>query len=98
MDAGSPRQTAALLKGWALEAGFDRAGVALLAPAATGPAFVRWLERGDQAGMEYLGRRIEARLEPATVLPEARSALCVALQYAPLTERRGLFQVELDEP
>lgn len=96
--ASLPQETATLLKGWALETGFDRAGVALLAPAETGPAFVRWLERGDQAGMEYLGRRIEARLEPATVLPEARSALCVALQYSPLTRPVGPYQIELDEP
>ena len=94
----SPHETAALLKAWALEAGFDRAGVAQLAPAATGPAFVRWLERGDQAGMAYLGRRLAARLAPATVLAEARSALCVALQYAPLTRPVGPYQVELEEP
>jgi epoxyqueuosine reductase len=76
--------TAELLRSWALEAGFDRAGVAALVPAATGPAFRRWLDRGDQAGMGWLERRVEARLEPATVLPGARSALCVALRYAPL--------------
>jgi epoxyqueuosine reductase len=75
---------AALLKSWALEAGFDRAGVAALMPSEHGGAFERWLARGDQAGMEYLSRRIEARLDPATVLPGARSALCVALQYHPL--------------
>ncbi len=79
-----PRPTALLLKSWAREAGFDRAGVAALAPPEHGGAFLRWLERGDQAGMEYLGRRLPARLDPATVLPGARSALCVALQYHPL--------------
>jgi len=81
--------TAELLKDWALEAGFDRAGVASLEPAATGEAFLRWIERGDQAGMGYLARRMEARLEPATVLSGdagAGSALCVALQYHPLAE------------
>jgi len=84
-----PHATAELLKAWALEAGFDRAGVAALEPAATGEAFLRWIERGDQAGMDYLARRLEARLEPATVIagsPGARSALCVALQYHPLGE------------
>jgi len=86
-----PHATAELLKTWALEAGFDRAGVASLEPAATGEAFRRWIERGDHAGMSYLERRMEVRLEPATVLPAtapgspgARSALCVALQYHPL--------------
>jgi epoxyqueuosine reductase len=81
-----PRATAELLKSWALEAGFDRAGVASLEPAVTGAAFLRWLERGDQAGMGYLARRIEARLEPETILPGACSVLCVALQYHPLEE------------
>jgi epoxyqueuosine reductase len=76
-----PQAAAALLKTWALEAGFDRAGVVTLEPAATGEAFVRWIERGDQAGMGYLSRRMEVRLEPATIIPGARSALCVALQY-----------------
>ncbi|HVT18666.1 MAG TPA: tRNA epoxyqueuosine(34) reductase QueG [Thermoanaerobaculia bacterium] len=88
----NPRATAALLKSWALEAGFDRAGVAALEPAAHGAAFLRWLERGDQAGMAYMERRIEARLAPAAVLAGARSALCVALDYHPLAgeaEPRG---------
>lgn len=80
----TPRETAALLKTWAVEAGFDRAGVAALEPARTGEAFVRWLARGDLAGMSYLERRVEARLRPATVLPGARAALCVALHYHPL--------------
>jgi epoxyqueuosine reductase len=84
-----PRATAALLKSWALEAGFDRAGVAALSPPEHGGAFLRWLERGDQAGMEYLSRRLEARLDPAAVLPGARSALVVALQYHPLSIEDG---------
>jgi epoxyqueuosine reductase len=78
------RAAAARLKGWAIEEGFDRAGVASLEPQERGPAFVRWLARGDQAGMGYLERRLAARLAPATILPGARSALCVALQYHPL--------------
>ena len=81
-----PAARAALLKSWALEAGFDRAGVARLAPPEHGEAFVEWLSRGDQAGMGWLERRVELRLDPATVLPGARSALCVALQYHPLAD------------
>jgi epoxyqueuosine reductase len=84
-----PRAIAELLKSWALAAGFDRAGVASLEPAATGEAFLHWIERGDQAGMGYLARRLEARLEPATIFPGARSALCVALQYSPLAGEDG---------
>lgn len=72
------------LTAWALELGFDRAGVAVLRAASTGEAYLAWLARGDQAGMAYLSRRKEARLDPRTLLPGARSAVCVALHYAPL--------------
>ena len=39
------------LRAWALEAGFDRAGVARLGPSSHGRPFLRWLSRGDQAAM-----------------------------------------------
>lgn len=83
-QAGDSVELAARLKGWAIEEGFDRAGVAALEPAAHGEAFVRWLARGDLADMGYLERKLAARLRPAEVLEGARSALCVALQYHPL--------------
>jgi epoxyqueuosine reductase len=89
-----PDATASLLKSWALEAGFDRAGVAELGPLEHGEAFVRWLDREDQAGMEYLGRRLEARLDPSRIFPGARSVLCVALQYHPLSNKDGERQPE----
>ncbi len=89
-----PDATAALLKSWALEAGFDRAGVAELGPLEHGQALVDWLDRGDQGGMDYLGRRLEARLDPSQIFPGARSVLCVALQYHPLTTEDGVRQPE----
>jgi epoxyqueuosine reductase len=88
------RTTAELLKSWALEAGFDRAGVAGLEPLEHGEALAQWLDRGDQAGMEYLNRRIEARLDPSQVFPGARSVLFVALQYHPLYKEDGERQPE----
>src|ERR1700710_1175537 len=89
-----PRPTADLLKSWTLEAGFDRAGVARLDPLEHGEALVRWLDRGDQAGMAYLGNRLEARLDSSQVFPYARSVLCVALQYHPLEREDGERQPE----
>lgn len=80
----SPEEKAARLKGWAREAGFDRAGVATLEPLEHGGAYLAWLERGDQAGMEWMARRTEVRRRPAELLPGARSVLCVAFQYHPL--------------
>ena len=81
-DGARPR--AERIREWARAAGFDRAGIAALDPLDHGEALSAWLERGDQAGMEYLRRRLEARLEPTRVLSGARSAVCVALQYHPL--------------
>lgn len=71
------------LKGWAREAGFDRAGVASLEPSIYGEALRHWLARGDHAEMAWIARRVEVREDPAQLLPGARSVLCVALQYHP---------------
>jgi len=75
------RKRTELLKAWAVEAGFDRVGVARLAAAAHGESFVAWLGRGDQAAMAYMADRVEVRLDPRTIFAGATSALCVALQY-----------------
>ena len=74
------------IRRWARQAGFDRSGIAALAPSEHGEALAAWLERGDHAGMEYMRRRLEARLEPERILAGARSAVCVALQYHPLDD------------
>ena len=74
-----------LIKTWALEEGFDRAGIARLVPSEDGQAYLDWLERGDHAEMRYLERRPEVRLDPQKIFPGARSVLCVALQYEPLS-------------
>jgi epoxyqueuosine reductase len=74
------------LKRAAERIGFDRVGVAALTSATTGRWFLEWLAEGAQAGMAYLERRVEKRLDPREVLPGARSAVCVALRYWPLSE------------
>ena len=76
--------TPELLKNWALEAGFDRAGIARHEPSEPGDHLRRWLARGDHASMEWIARRVELREEPSKLFPGARSTLCVALQYHPL--------------
>ncbi len=79
-----PGETAARLVRWALEAGFDQAGVAALTPSEQGEPLRRWIERGEHAGMRWIERRREVRTDPSRLLEGARSALCVALQYWPL--------------
>jgi epoxyqueuosine reductase len=80
------RGLAERLAAWALEEGFDRAALVPLEPSAHGAPLRRWLERGHQAGMAWMERRVEHRLDPRRLLPGARSALCVALDYWPLAD------------
>jgi epoxyqueuosine reductase len=82
-DLLDPGALAGQLKGWALEAGFHRAGIASLEPSRYAEALRAWLGRGDHAGMAWLERRLERRLDASTLLAGARSALVVALHYQP---------------
>jgi len=70
-----------LVKARALEQGFDRVAIGPASAPDHGPALRRWLEAGYAGTMGYLERRLGERLEPARVLPGARSVVCVALNY-----------------
>jgi epoxyqueuosine reductase len=69
----------------ALTLGFDLAGVTTAAPLSENyrRSFQDWLNKGNAAGMEYLGRNIEKRFDPSKLLDEAKSVICVALNYKP---------------
>src|SRR6266850_2439875 len=69
------------VKALALELGFDLVTAGPATPPEHGPALRHWLEAGHAGTMGYLERRVEERLDPARVLPGARSVLCVALNY-----------------
>ena len=93
----TPEGKAARLKSWALGEGFDMAGVARVEGSGQGEALLGWLERGDQAGMGWMGKGVERRLDPGRVLEGARSVLCVGLRYHPLVgEDGGVEAVEGD--
>ncbi len=78
------------VKGLARAAGFELAGIATLAPAATAAAYRRWLAAGHQAGMAWMERNVELRVDPRGLLPGATSALVVGLRYAPHRASREL--------
>lgn len=73
--------TASLLKTWALDEGFDLAGIASSGPSKTWPQFGRWLDEGMQGSMDYLERHRNLRRDPAQLLPGCRSVLAVAMSY-----------------
>ena len=70
------------LKQIARDVGFSLAGIASLDPDPdTNDVFAAWLTAGMHGDMAYLERHRPLRADATTLLPGARSALCVALNY-----------------
>jgi len=69
------------VKARALALGFDAVAIGPAGPPEHGRALARWLEAGHAAGMHYLERRLEERLDPGRVLPGVASVVAVALNY-----------------
>jgi epoxyqueuosine reductase len=78
---GEAHQLAAEIKSRARTIGFDLVGIADAQPARYREYFQQWLEDGRAGTMEYLRRRVEQRVDPASNLPGARSVVCVAINY-----------------
>ena len=75
----------------ARELGFDDCRVTNAAPPASAPQFQQWLERGWHGQMAYLERNAAKRVEPARVLPGAKSVIVLAASYA-VDEQHGATQ------
>ncbi len=72
----------------ALDVGFSVAGIADLAPHERSVRVLRrWLAGGRHAGMAWLERHRHKREDPRSLLPGARSAVCVGLNYWHAIER-----------
>lgn len=76
------------VKAAAREVGFSVVGIADAAPTTEEvAAYDRWLERGMHGGMAYLERHRGARADVTELLPGARSAVCVGVNYYQVAER-----------
>jgi epoxyqueuosine reductase len=68
----------------ALDLGFDAVG---FAPASLAPVartrLAQFLAAGQHGGMGWLAGRCEARSQPQVLWPQARSVICLGLNYAP---------------
>jgi epoxyqueuosine reductase len=67
----------------ALSLGFTGVGIAAVGPSPHRDFLLRWLEEGHHGEMAYLARDPRRRWDPAALLPGARSAVCVTLDYYP---------------
>lgn len=76
------RLTSNKIKQKAYELGFDKAGVARAEPlAAEGERLREWLAAGNHADMAWMEREPEKRIDPAKILPGARSMIVTAVNY-----------------
>ena len=71
------------IKNEALRLGFHLVGVASPHPPPHLNTYLRWLERGHHAGMEWMGtdRARERRADPQKILPACKSILVLGIRY-----------------
>jgi epoxyqueuosine reductase len=82
-DAPPDRLLAArVLRDEAKRAGFSRVGFARAEEAPRHDRFAEWLAAGRHAGMRYLEQTRATRADPRTLLPGARSVVCLAAPYS----------------
>lgn len=77
----TPAAKALLAKTIAREVGFDLAGVVHARPLPRASNYREWLAAGYAGEMTYLHRNVRFREDPGRLLPDARSILCVGLNY-----------------
>jgi epoxyqueuosine reductase len=86
-----------VVKQKAIELGFDLAGITTAEPIE--PAQVKylsnWLKSGLAGRMDYMHRNFKKRINPANLLKNAQSVICLGLNYKPPTYPE---QLDTDEP
>ncbi|MEE2680804.1 MAG: tRNA epoxyqueuosine(34) reductase QueG [Planctomycetota bacterium] len=85
LDASASRRTELVLEA-VRSMGFAHVGICRAEPVDRRAELEAWIGQGKHGGMEYLADRIEQMLDPDSVLPGARSVVCVADRYASGTE------------
>ena len=90
----TPRELRDAIRDEALRLGFDAVGfaAATLAPEARAERLsqlTRFVELGFQGDMGWLGERTPERVDPATLWPEARTVVSLALNYGPTVDPRA---------
>lgn len=74
------------VKRLALEVGFDACGIARADRLSDDEYPLRqWLARGWNAGMGYMERNVDMRLDPRLLVPGAQSVICLVSAYPPPT-------------
>ena len=73
----------AQIKQWGRELGFQHVGISSTDLSRFEAGFVRWLDAGMHADMDYMARHGLKRLRPAELQPGTRSVISVRMDYMP---------------
>ncbi len=71
------------IKQFALSLGFDACGICCATNSGQESEYSDWISRNCHADMTYLERNIDKRLDPRLLVDNAKSIICVALNYYP---------------
>jgi len=74
------------IKQWALELGFDAAGIADADLSGAEPRLMEWLAQGRHGEMEYMARHGALRARPAELKPGTLRVISCRMDYATLDE------------
>jgi len=77
-------QNTLLIKQWAGEAGFEYCGIARAVPLdEDARRLERWLHKGMNGSMQYMENHFDMRIDPAKLVPGARSVITLLMNYFP---------------
>ena len=81
--------TSQQIKAYAYSLGFDACGICKAESVNAGEQrhFNEWIDSGCHADMDYMARNTDKRLNPTLLVEDARSVICVALNYYPQTKQ-----------
>lgn len=78
------------LRALALAEGFDAFGVTPVDVELRSEYYLQWIADGQHGEMAWMARNNDRRLDPQQIIPEARSVICLGLNYyQPDPPRRG---------
>ena len=73
----------AQIRGKARALGFELFGVTPADPLAGSDFYARWVALGFAGEMDYLKRNLDKRAQPRQLVPDARSVICLGMNYLP---------------
>ena len=83
MSSGDLHIISSQIKLKALELGFDACGIAPVKQVdeKTAKGYQKWISEGRHGKMLYMARNADKRLNPAELVPNAKSMICLAMNY-----------------